>query len=140
MAKVRDGGPALIVSDDIERREIVAWYRDALANTPPPLYGRFEPVRIGPTWQWDENGQWLLPEASGGWDVLAWCGQWLRGPDGRPWKFTMEQARFLLWYQALESDGSFSHTSAVLQRLKGWGKDPLAAALIVTKGQRLPKL
>jgi hypothetical protein len=50
----------------------------------------------------------------------------LRGKNG-PWQFTAEQARFELWYYALDSDGRWLNSSAVLQRLKGWGKDPIAA-------------
>lgn len=121
-------GPTLLTSEDSERQEIVAWYRDMLENTAPPAELAWEPVRIGPTWQWD-NG-WLLPEASLGWDFMAWCGMWLRGKKG-PWQFTPEQARFLLWFFALESDGQFAYHSAVLQRLKGWGKDPMLATLSV---------
>lgn len=128
MAVPRNGGPTLLTSEDSERQEIVAWYRDMLENTAPPAELAWEPVRIGPTWQWD-NG-WLLPEASLGWDFMAWCGMWLRGKKG-PWQFTPEQARFLLWFFALESDGQFAYHSAVLQRLKGWGKDPMLATLSV---------
>ena len=43
-----------------------------------------------------------------------------------------EQTRFLLWFFAVDSEvGDFTYHSAVLQRLKGWGKDPLAACLSV---------
>lgn len=133
MAKVRNGGPALIVNDDVERREIISWYKDALTNTPPPLYGRFEPVRVGPSWQWDDAGAWVLPEFSGGWDTLAWCGMYLRDlKTGSPWQFTLEQARFILHFQAVDGDGRFDFNSAVLQRLKGWGKDPMAAAFALS--------
>lgn len=118
--------PALVHSETAELREIEAWYRDLLERTPPPADLEWNPVRIGPTWQWD-NG-WLLPEASLGWEFMAWCGMWLRGKKG-PWQFTPEQARFLLWFYALESDGQASYHSAVLQRLKGWGKDPIAATM-----------
>src|SRR5699024_12128674 len=41
----------------------------------------------------------------------------------------MEQLRFILWYYALNEDGEFIYRRAVLQRLKGWGKDPLAAIM-----------
>ncbi|MDR6172640.1 terminase [Curtobacterium sp. SORGH_AS_0776] len=126
MARARSAGPALLTSDDAEYAEIITWYRELLEQTAPPAELAWEPVRIGPTWQWD-NG-WLLPEASLGWEFMAWCGMWLRGKKG-PWQFTPEQARFLLWFFALESDGQFSYHSAVLQRLKGWGKDPIAATL-----------
>ena len=125
MARARSG-PALITSAEAELQEIKAWYRDLLERTLPPADLEWEPVKIGPTWQWD-NG-WLLPEASLGWDFMAWCGYWLRGKKG-PWQFTPEQARFLLWYFAVEQSGDFTYHSAVLQRLKGWGKDPVAATL-----------
>ena len=108
-----------------------AWedmYRGMLAERKPPSYGEYEPVRIGPTWQWDDG--WVLPECSLGWGVLAWCSHWLKDKDGGPWVFTPEQARFVLWYFAVDKhSGRVQNDSAVLQRLKGWGKDPLAATL-----------
>ena len=125
MARSRTAAQAS--APDAESAEIVAWYEDLLANTAPPTDLEWEPVKIGPTWQW-ENG-WLLPEHSLGWGVLAWCGLWLRDKTGQPWQFTPEQARFTLWFYALDDDGDFLHHSAVFQRLKGHGKDPLAACL-----------
>jgi hypothetical protein len=115
---------AAVASDHGEAAEIIRWYEDLIEHAAPPADLEWEPVKIGPTWQWD-NG-WVLPEATLGWNYLAWCGQWLRGKRG-PWQFTAEQARFELWFYALNSDGSFLNHSAVLQRLKGWGKDPIAA-------------
>lgn len=126
MAVARSAAPAFHRSDEAAYLEIEAWYADMLARTTPPSDLQWEPVRIGPTWQW-ENG-WVLPEATLGWRVLAWCGMWLRGRKG-PWQFTPEQARFLLWYYALDEQGQFLFHSAALQRLKGWGKDPLAATV-----------
>jgi hypothetical protein len=117
---------AAIRSDRDESAEIIRWYQDLLDDALPPADLEWDPVKIGPTWQWD-NG-WVLPEATLGWEMLAWCGQWLRGKRG-PWQFTAEQTRFLLWFYALDSDGSFLCHSAVLQRLKGHGKDPLAACV-----------
>lgn len=118
---------AFIPSRDGEFAEIERWYADLLANTAPPTDLEWEPVKVGPTWQWD--GGWLLPEATLGWGFLAWCGYWLRGKGRKPWKFTPEQARFLLWYYALDSSGDFVYHSAMLQRMKGWGKDPVAATV-----------
>jgi hypothetical protein len=89
---------------------------------------RVEPVRIGPTWQRNESG-WVLPEFTLGWDVLGWTAEWLQLPDGRPWQYTPEQARFVLWWFAVDETGRFLYRDGVLQRLKGWGKDPLAATL-----------
>ncbi len=117
---------AFVPSRESDLVEIEDWYRDLLAATPPPADLEWEPIRFGPTWQWD--GGWLLPEATLGWGFLAWCGYWLTGKGRRPWQFTPEQARFWLWYYALDSSGDFVYHSAILQRLKGWGKDPMAAA------------
>jgi hypothetical protein len=127
MATLPNAAPALVTSRTAELNAIVAWYREFIDSTLPPEDLEWQPVRIGPTWQYD--GGWLLPEASLGWDFMAWCGYWLNGRGGKPWKFTPEQARFLLWYYALESSGDFLYHSAMLQRLKGWGKDPLAATV-----------
>lgn len=128
MARVRDAsGPALITSHEAEKREIIAWYRGFLEDALPPIGLEWEPVKIGPTWQWDDG--WSLPDRTLGWEVLAWCGLWLKGKRDKPWQYTAEQARFILWFYALDEAGQFAYHSAVLQRLKGWGKDPLAATL-----------
>lgn len=134
MAQLLNSSPAFIPSRDAEYAEIEAWYRQTLADTPPPADLEWEPIRIGPTWQWDDDG-WILPDASLGWGFLAWCGYWLRGKGRKPWTFTMEQARFLLWYYAVETasleniGGDFLSHSAMFQRLKGHGKDPLASTV-----------
>ncbi|MFD4457688.1 hypothetical protein [Nocardia sp. NPDC058480] len=125
MAVALDSGPALIRSHEDEYQEIIRWYEDMLASTPPPVDLEWDPVKIGPTWQWD-NG-WQLPEISLGWGVLAWCGKWLRDKHGQPWQFTPEQTRFTLWYHALTPEADHVYHSGVLQRIKGWGKDPTAA-------------
>lgn len=113
--------------------EIIEWYDDRLANVRPPQGLAWQPVTVGPTWRY-ENG-WVLPEYTLGWRVLAWCGRWLTDKYGQPWQFTPEQARFVLWYYALDPEtrargyAQFMYHSAVFQRLKGHGKDPLAACL-----------
>jgi len=90
----------------------------------------FPPVAIGPTWQVNEDGTWHLPEYTLGWGILAWCHVWLMHPteDG-PWRFTPEQARFVLWWYETDKHGRRIHSKGVLQRIKGWGKDPFAAAI-----------
>lgn len=89
------------------------------------------PVVIGPTFTKTSDGQsYVLPEHTLGWEALKWCAKWLKNPDnGAPWEFTAEQARFILWYYAVNESGVFIYRRAVLQRLKGHGKDPLAAAI-----------
>lgn len=126
MARPRSA-PALITSAEADFAEIIRWYEDMLSSTFPPSGLEWEPVKIGPTWQFD-NG-WTLPAQTLGWRVIAWCGYWLKDKRGKPWVFTPEQTRFLLWYFAVDSSGGFLYHSAVLQRLKGWGKDPVAACL-----------
>lgn len=128
MARARSAGPTLLQSRDDEAREIVAWYRDMLDRATPPVGLTWEPVKIGPTWQHD-GMRWDLPERTLGWGLLAWTGMWLRGRSG-PWTYTAEQARFLLHFYAVDESGAFVHHSGVLQRLKGWGKDPFAGTLI----------
>jgi hypothetical protein len=81
-----------------------------------------DPVFFGHTWQRDADGLFVLPEQTLGWAVACWC-------DGNPWVFTDEQLRFVLWMYAVDDDGNFLYREIVLQRLKGWGKDPLAAVL-----------
>lgn len=129
MAKIRGAKTGRIIGGrEAEKREIIAWYRDMLAKEPPPVYGKYVPVKIGNTWIHD-GVSWQLPTFSAGWEILAWCGLWLKAPDGKPWVFTPEQARFILWFQQLDENARYTYTSAVIQRLKGWGKDPMAAAI-----------
>jgi len=109
-------------------REIETWYRRTLDRVTPPKNLRWEPVKVGPTWQWID-GHWLLPDKSLGWRMMAWCGRWLKDRHGEPWQFTPEQARFLLWYYSVDEWGRWVYHSAIFQRLKGHGKDPLLACI-----------
>lgn len=91
-----------------------------------------EPVGIGPTWTRTESG-WLLPERTLGWSALQWTATFLRQPDGpeagQPWRYTDEQARFVLWWYAVDDRGRFVFRRGMLRRMKGWGKDPVGATL-----------
>lgn len=108
--------------EDVREGRVEATYELAVQHFPPQT--------IGPTWQCNEDGSWYLPEYSLGWEVLGWCKQWLVNPDtGTPWIFTPEQARFILWLYAVDHRGKRIHNKAVMQRLKGHGKDPMAVAL-----------
>ena len=80
----------------------------------------FPATYIGPTWQKAEDGSWLLPNHTLGWEVLGWVAEWLTFSDGRPWMATPEQARFILWYYSIDHRGKFAYRKAVLQRMKGW--------------------
>lgn len=106
-----------------------AYYRDMFEQPATPLVCEWEPVLIGPTWQIAEDGRWMLPRLSLGLEALIWCGVWLEHEPGAPWRFTAEQARFLMWWFALDESGRFIYRDGVLQRLKGWGKDPLGACV-----------
>ena len=57
-----------------------------------------EPVRIGPTWERDPGhpSGWLLPELTLGWSIVMWQADNLQHSDGRPWRYTPEQLRFVL--------------------------------------------
>ena len=78
-----------------------------------------------------------LPEHSLGGAIWDWCRHYIRQPDGPgaggPWTFTPEQARFVHRLYAVDADGRFLHTRAVLRRAKGWGKSPFMAALAIVE-------
>lgn len=95
--------------------------------------GIIEPIVLGPTWLRNEDGSWALPERTLGWQIAAWCAENLRMPDGTPWNFTDEQLRFVLWWYAVDKRGRFVYRTGVLQRMKGWGKDPLLAVICVVE-------
>lgn len=94
-------------------------------------YTSLEPETYGPTWERGEDGRFVLPEYTLGWDVIGWCTEYLANPQDptQPWTFTREQARFVLWWYAIDRNGQWLYRRGVLQRMKGWGKDPLLAAI-----------
>lgn len=90
----------------------------------------FEPIFLGPVWRRDENGRFVLPEHSIGMAAIRWAKKWLRGADGEPgWRFTMEQARLLMWWYAIDERGRFIYRDGVIQMVKGWGKDPIGIVI-----------
>ncbi|WP_327431426.1 terminase [Streptomyces sp. NBC_01236] len=102
-------------------------------KTPPALteeeIDALEPSFLGPTWAREPDGSWKLPEHTLGWQIAGWCAEFLKAEDGGPWRFTREQLRFVLWWYAVDENGRFVYRKGVLQRLKGWGKDPLLAVI-----------
>lgn len=78
-----------------------------------------------------------LPKLTLGWDILDWGSTFLAQPDGAhkgdTWSYTKEQAKFILWYYALDERGRFLYRRALLARPKGWGKSPLLAAIASTE-------
>ena len=96
------------------------------------------PTYIGPTWKRDEAGQFILPALTLGWEIAGWCHAYILDPncdedDPQPWEFTLEQLRFVLWWYEIDKTGRFVSRTGVLQRLKGWGKDPLLAVLCLVE-------
>lgn len=106
------------------------------------------PISIGPTWEKrravarallgvapEMLGGYAIPSENRtlGWHVLGWTYEHLRQPDGdeagREWSYTDEQARFILWWYAIDAHGRFIYRSGMLRRVKGWGKDPVGATL-----------
>lgn len=117
------------VKTGADHQDVIGWYRDQLAQPAVLPWEKWEPVRVGPTWQTDGD-QWILPDATLGWDVLGWCGTELQHGREKPWRFTLEQARFILWWFAVDAAGQWLFRDGVLQRLKGWGKDPVGGCLL----------
>lgn len=88
--------------------------------------------KIGPTWQVRRDGGWHLPKRSLGWAIIDWMTENLKAPEGEPddpFMPTFEQVRFLLWWYAVDTRGRYAYRSGVLRRMKGWGKDPVVAAM-----------
>lgn len=84
------------------------------------------PTYLGPTWMGEDGrptttGPWRLPERTLGWEIAKWVADYLLGEDGKPFRLTLEQLRFLLWWYAVDESGRFVYRTGVLQRLKGWG-------------------
>jgi hypothetical protein len=78
---------------------------------------------VGPTWQVTKDGSWHLPKKTLGWEIIDWMTEHLKSPDGsddEPFLPTPEQARFLLWWYAVDDAGRYAYRSGVLRRMKGW--------------------
>lgn len=100
------------------------------------------PYSLGPTWDRnpfytgprDPEG-YILPELTLGWQILDWIAANLLADETDendrplPFSLTNEQKRFILWFYAIDETGRFLYREVVLQRLKGHGKDPLAAVI-----------
>ncbi|MGA4964502.1 terminase [Streptomyces pseudogriseolus] len=87
-----------------------------------------EPFTLGPTWKRGPDGRFILPEYTLGWQCLAWTKMYLQHYVGKAWQYTPEQARLTLWWYAMDPlTNRFLWRDGVLQRLKGWGKDPVKA-------------
>ena len=67
------------------------------------------PNFIGPTWRKTVEGGWWLPDMTLGWGIINWLANYVRSPGGdhagEPFMPTLEQARFILWWYAVDEDG-----------------------------------
>lgn len=84
---------------------------------------------IGNTWKVTADGEWFLPERTLGWEFIEFASRWYVNQAGEPFVLTDEQLRLALWLYALDEAGRFESNELVVQRLKGWGKDPFSMAL-----------
>ncbi|MFF9481403.1 hypothetical protein [Streptomyces sp. NPDC014733] len=70
-----------------------------------------------------------------GYEIMRWAERYIVQPDGehagRPWSFSPEQLRFLVWLYAIDDNGRWVYRTAALRRAKGWGKTPLLAAIAI---------
>lgn len=73
-----------------------------------------------------------LPERTLGWGVIRWIAKYLRhgnGPRaGKPFRVTDSQARFLLWFYAVDENGRWLFDRGARRWPKGSGKSPFGAA------------
>ncbi|MHA7726217.1 terminase [Corynebacterium hesseae] len=74
-----------------------------------------------------------LPKYTLGYEALAWAAKYLRHPNGiragKAWQFTREQARFVLWFYALDENGRWLFHHGARRLAKGSGKSPFAAVM-----------
>jgi len=105
---------------------------DTLELPAVPEY-RVEASYIGPTWRQGDDGKFVLPERTLGWEILRWIEKYVGGKGGGPFVPTKEQKRFLLWWYAIDERGRFVYRDGVLQRIKGWGKDPIVAVICLVE-------
>jgi hypothetical protein len=72
-----------------------------------------------------------------GYQIIRWAQKYIVQPDGenagQPWRFSSEQLRFVLWFYAINPDGTWRYAAGTLRRAKGWGKTPLLAALAIVE-------
>lgn len=107
--------------------------RDALLAEYRAQVETLEPVHIGPTWKLAQDrshGKYELPQLTLGWQIIAWINEYVNVPEKG---LTSEQIRFILWWYAIDEDGEFIYGAGVLQRCKGWGKDPIMAIVCLVE-------
>lgn len=116
--------------------EVPRLERGPLGDWIIPDFPPFEPQLLGPTWRRGPDGKFVAPELTLGWQAIKWAEESLRAEKALPgeyepgrWRFTPEQKRLLLHWYAIDERGVFIWRDGVVQRMKGAGKDPLAAVI-----------
>lgn len=78
-----------------------------------------------------------VPEFTLGFEVIGWARKYLRHPNGpragQRWQFVESQVRFLLWWYAVDEDGTWLFHHGVRRLAKGSGKSPFAAVLALAE-------
>lgn len=78
-----------------------------------------------------------IPDKTLGWQVLEWGSKMLAQPDGKNlgdlWRYTDEQALFILWFYAVDGDGKFLYRNAVLERPKRLGQITAASGHLLLR-------
>jgi hypothetical protein len=88
-----------------------------------------------PSLPWNHPDRLALLPPSLGPGMIRWGERWLlHHLDGRPWRYTPGQKRFLiLWYALDRETGRWLYRSGVKRGAKGTGKDPMGAAWSLTE-------
>lgn len=77
------------------------------------------------------------PKLTLGEEAAAWAHGWLIQPNGpragKPFRLTLDQYRFILWWYALDTDGHWLFNHGVRRLAKGSGKSPFAAVLALVE-------
>ncbi|MGW2096082.1 hypothetical protein ACWCOR_27960, partial [Promicromonospora sukumoe] len=78
-----------------------------------------------------------LPKLTLGWEALRFAADYLVHPNGiragLPWMYTPGQARFLLWWYAVDEYGQWLFYHGARRLSKGSGKSPFAGAYALTE-------
>jgi hypothetical protein len=71
-----------------------------------------------------------VPKLTLGWEAISWAVKYLKQPNGpnagQRWAFIESQARWLLWWYALDEDGRWLFDHGARRLAKGSGKSPFA--------------
>lgn len=78
-----------------------------------------------------------VPQRTLGDAVAEWMHTWLIQPNGpragKPFRLTLRQYRFLVWWYALDDQAQWLFQSGARRQAKGSGKSPFAAALCIAE-------